>query len=97
MKRSPKFREQHRCANHKGKCLKFVNKIQKRKLWHFVFDWLGFFFRRIVYQIGKNYRNILALMSVLDYVCPIFRRLDQPVLPLRPEDVKHVPSQFLHR
>lgn len=56
-----------------------------------------FFFRWIVYQIGKTHRNILALMSVLDYVCPLFRRPDQPVLPQRSEDVKCVPSQFLHR
>lgn len=57
----------------------------------------GLVFCRIVYETGKAYRNILALISVLVYAFSIFRRPDQPVLPLRPEDARHVPSQLLHR
>lgn len=107
----PEFKEQHRCVNlsHNGICLNNCKKIQKRKLWGFVIRWLGFgfvclfvclrfgfFFCRIVYETGKASRNILALISVLDYAFPILQRPDQPVLPLRPE-VRHVASQFLHR
>lgn len=79
-------------------------------MWRFVFCWFGFVclsvcflvcfglvFCRIVYETGKAYRNILALISVLVYAFPIFQRPDQPVLPLRPDDARHVPSQLLHR
>lgn len=72
----PEFKEQHRCINlsPNGIWLKIFNKIQKRKLWGFVFHWFSFglvcwsvcflvcfglgFFCRIVYETGKDYRNI---------------------------------------
>lgn len=79
------------------KAWKLLTRFKEKAVGVCVWLLVGFFPMNIVYHIGKLYRNILALMSVLDYAWPIFRRHDQPVLPLKSGDVKCAPSQFLHR